>query len=813
MGRRPKPCEAVQEIAVKKLVVAALILSYVAAPAHAEAVKSLRLILPPQPSPVVKNIGRVLVRQIESRCDAKVVEEGDAALTVKLTIEPGIGNEGFKIADGPSGTIRIIGNDERGALYGVGKFLHTSSYGKQGFTPSTWRGVSVPKMPHRLMYLASHFQNYYQVAPIEEVARYVEDLSLWGVNGLVVWYGMEEFNGINDPKAQAMLERLRALLKTAKDLGLRTGIGGVGNDGYRNTPNELRATMVPFNQGVELCPNKPGVVELELQFCQEKFDAFKSVGLDYWFIVPYDNGGCGCDKCIPWGINGFLKVAEPEARAFRRAFPNGRVVMSTWYFDHPQLYSGEWAGLTTKFKAQKPDWVDCIMADNFEAYPRYPLDNGVPGDLPLMNFPDISMYGQNPWGGYGANPHPGRLQQRWDETQKHLSGGMPYSEGIYEDLNKVICAQFYWEPDRSALETVKEYAAFEFSPEVADDVTSVVEIFEKNHLRDRVGENAVTACQLVERADAKLTPQARNSWRWRLFCIRAAIDQEIYRNSLGQGRSQVFRRACDELTKISHAENVWSVLRPVPIPAVNFEGPNLAAGYAQKVAESKPVAWWRMTASDERHIDDATEHKNKAIFEDGVALRRLLDPAKLAEEKQHDRAASLSGGRIAATLDKLGDVYSVEFWFSNTLPHKSRPVTGYLFSRGAAGPEGTPGDDLGISGTSAVDTVPSGRLFFYNGDASKLLAGKTELAIDTWYHIVLVRDGNHIAVYLNGNAEPEISGELARGYPDGVKQLFLGGRNDNFANLQGNLAEAAIYDRALIGQDAKRHYKGVETHP
>ena len=35
--------------------------------------------------------------------------------------------------------------------------------------------------------------------------RYVEDLSLWGVNSYLVWFGMEEFNGIKDPNAQAML--------------------------------------------------------------------------------------------------------------------------------------------------------------------------------------------------------------------------------------------------------------------------------------------------------------------------------------------------------------------------------------------------------------------------------------------------------------------------------------------------------------------------------------------------------------------------------------------------------------------------------
>ena len=201
---------------MRKLLIVALLLTCSAAQVHAEAVKSLRLILPPQPGPVVENIGRVFARQVQSRCDAKVVSQGEAPLTVELAIEPGIGAEGFKIADGANGTVRIIGNDARGLLYGVGKFLHTSTYGSQGFTPGSWRGVSVPKMPVRGIYLATHFHNYYQVAPIEEVTRYVEDLSLWGPNSFLVWFGMEEFNGINDPKAQAMLDASARLVEDRK---------------------------------------------------------------------------------------------------------------------------------------------------------------------------------------------------------------------------------------------------------------------------------------------------------------------------------------------------------------------------------------------------------------------------------------------------------------------------------------------------------------------------------------------------------------------------------------------------------------------
>jgi hypothetical protein len=103
---------------------------------------------------------------------------------------------------------------------------------------------------------------------------------------------------------------------------------------------------------------------------------------------------------------------------------------------------------------------------------------------------------------------------------------------------------------------------------VADDVAEIVKIFEKNHLRNQIGASAVTAYQLLEQAEMKLTPQARNAWRWRLFRVRATLDQELYRNTLNQGRQEVFQKAYEELLAITRAENAWPMLRPVLIQAV-----------------------------------------------------------------------------------------------------------------------------------------------------------------------------------------------------------------------------------------------------
>jgi len=551
----------------------------------------IRFHVPEQTGPVVSRIVDILARRVREYSGARVVTEGEGDLAVHLAIKPSVGAEGFSISDDPSGGVRIEGNDEPGLLFGIGKFLRDASYTETGFTPGAWRGTSVPKKQVRGIYFATHFFNYYHVCPIEEFTRYVEDLSLWGLNAFSVWFDMHHFNGIDDPKAREMIQRLRAILQTARDLGLRTGLTTIADEGYANSPVELRADWTAGHDGytsppgghyhVELCPNKPGAIELELKWFQERFDAFKDIGIDYLWLWPFDQGGCTCSQCKPWGANGFLKISEPVARLFRREFPNGKVVLSTWYFDH--FTTGEWEGLTEALRKNPPDWVDYVLADDIGGVPSYVLERGVPGGKPLVGFPEISMYGMNPWGGFGANPMPERFQRLWDEARGKLDGGFPYSEGIYEDINKVIYARFYWDPEAKAGETVREYVAFHFSPAVVDEVSRAIAILERNHihyLRDADGrlhvqmestEGADEALRLMCGADAKLPQRVRHSWRWRILYLRAQIDNELRKTS-GRIEGDVLRKAFTELTEIYHAWEAAAWVRPPSIGGPGGDG-------------------------------------------------------------------------------------------------------------------------------------------------------------------------------------------------------------------------------------------------
>src|ERR1035441_3952890 len=214
-----------------------------------KAVNSIRLVLPPEPDAVMVNSARVFARQVTQRCAARVTTEGSGTLRVSLGIEPGLGAEGFKITSDSSGSIRIIGNDARGLLFGIGKFLHTSRYDQGGFTPGTWRGITAPEGSFRTLGATAHFMNFYEAALIEEVQAYVEDIALWGANVVSVGFPTWDFKGFDDPGARRNLEHLRAILKAAKASGLQVGLGTCPNQGFAGAPPETLANSFPDGLG------------------------------------------------------------------------------------------------------------------------------------------------------------------------------------------------------------------------------------------------------------------------------------------------------------------------------------------------------------------------------------------------------------------------------------------------------------------------------------------------------------------------------------------------------------------------------------
>lgn len=519
----------------------------------------------------------IVASRIMDRCPATAEPGGADGFTLVLANDSSLGGEGFRIEDAGPGRVRISGDGGLGLAAGIGRFLRASRYGPDGFRPAAWRGTSYPAKPLRGMYFATHFHNYYHTAPTREVERYVEDLALWGFNTLTVWFDMHHFNGIEDPRARVMIERLRGLLAAAKRVGMRTGLAILGNEGYADSPRELRADVTGlYAYGVELCPSKPGALDRMLGWFDEEFAAFADLRPDFLSIGPYDQGGCVCEGCRPWGGNGFLKTSRAIVPVFRRHSPNGQVILVTWLFDYERhAHQGDWNGLARAVAADPP-WYDFVLAGTHDGrLPDYLQRHPVPGGRPLIGFPEISMRGMFPWGGFGANPQPAHLQEQWQTWGPRVAGGFPYSEGIYEDLNKAIVSQFYWS-GKPAEDTVREYVAYEYGPTAVDRVVEAVRLLEANQARTWKGgdfsplprttlllgedHGAGQARKLLEDAEAGLTEKARSGWRWRVLMLRGLIDDALFKagGELTSATDPLFA----ELTRLYHADNAAVFVRP-----------------------------------------------------------------------------------------------------------------------------------------------------------------------------------------------------------------------------------------------------------
>jgi hypothetical protein len=231
---------------------------------------------------------------------------------------------------------------------------------------------------------------------------------------------------------------------------------------------------------------------------------------------------------------------------------------------------------------------------------------------------------------------------------------------------------------------------------------------------------------------------------------------------------------------------------------------DVPGSYAEAVLASKPVAYWRLGEMEGPRAHDVSPNRHDGTYGDGIAFFLEGPPSNAFSKEGINRAAHFAGGRLTTGLDRMGSTYSMECWFWNGLPNTARAVTGYIFSRGVDGDVQAAGDHLGIGGTAGS----SGRLIFFNGnERNHLLRGNAEIKVRTWNHVVLVRDGRDVRVYLNGNPQPDIAGEIDRTVPANGAEVFVGGRNDNFANFEGKIDEVSVYDRALTAREVSAHFR------
>ena len=427
-------------------------------------------------------------------------------------------------------TVTVCGADGPGVLYGIGHLLRNLAFAPQHVALPVLNETRTPTVSNRGVYFATHYNNWYESAPIERVERYIEEMALWGCDRLGFWLDMNwyPYGFWKDPQSRGskMVDRLRRIGAVARACGMQVGSLAVANEGFAyQPPPELRADIrarhggfYPFSQ---ICPSQPGGLKMILE---NRRKTTELVGpLDFYVHFPYDQGGCGCAQCTHapgrWGKK-FLEIGPAIAAVVRERNPNVRVLVATWLMDAAER------NLVYDLCDRGADWFQGVLTETDHARERV-----IDARYDWMVFPEISMFDCYfcSYGSNGANPAPLRMAKEAGAIARQGCGTTIYSEGIYEDVNKVVYQAKLWDPNRAVAEVLDEYSQYYFgTPNIAAGSQLIAGLETTWGPKALLQAEASTVHRLFAASErlGRRVPRHRDARdRWRLLRDRAAMDQ------------------------------------------------------------------------------------------------------------------------------------------------------------------------------------------------------------------------------------------------------------------------------------------------
>jgi hypothetical protein len=492
----------------------------------------LAVVLGASPSPAEKRVVELLAECIKDRTGISLAKSGGKpkfrlvigtvasndkikAFSANRKDIASLGTDGYCIAvDAQKSELYVAGKSDSGVVAGVGRLMRQMRYKKGKLEVPSLQISETPQMPNRGMYLwaRKHF-----FAKPEQVDRYIEEFALWGGNALEFWFEMGMFKSFDDPEAQRWLAMYRRFYKTARRLGMKTGLLMVMNDAYQNSPAALRHTQIIGNHGRDhyLCPSKSGSIE---HMIANQEQVFKSLGtIDIFDMFPADPGGCSCKDCTPWPTRGYWKIAKPLGDRIHEISPKTEIWVGTWHLNHPTFGGKDWENLVASLDWSKelPDWFagfEVGLAPNHRFAHMTNEDRKYynKAQQPLIVFPDISMW----------RNHRGMLvnKEYWKELQAELNdyspelmkGGWPYSERWNTDIASVMFLSWFWDSKKSVDTVLDEYASFYFGPE-AKTGRQLLELLDDSckepNRKQKIRET-------LAKLESSLPQWVKRDWRW-----------------------------------------------------------------------------------------------------------------------------------------------------------------------------------------------------------------------------------------------------------------------------------------------------------
>lgn len=442
--------------------------------------------------------------------------------------------------------VQIFASDKRGFLYGVSWILRKSCIkpGKLEFSEELKNIRIVPSYKmrgHQLGYRDK--QNTCPAWTEVEYERYIRDLLIFGSNSI-------------------------ELLPPRTDDHLYSAH-------FKRDPFELMIELskIVHSYGMDVYVWYP---YLSLSIEGEIFEKEMKEREKIFSAVPYIDG-----LLIPAGDPGDLppremfQASKAAAEILHRYHPNAKVWLA------PQSFSTEehWYEEFYEEVEKEPDWLYGVCFGPWEQDTIKEMYDKLPERYKgtIRSYPDVthnisSQFEVPDWdeafaytlGRESYNTRPYAFKVIHDYHKGYVLGSITYSEGIHDDVSKMIWGSLDYQEDRPVEEAVRDYVRCLMDPDLTEEASEIMLSLEDSW-KGKILENT-NIDRLYEKmmaVDEKADPAVKKNFRYQMLLLRVLGD---YQTKLRYAHDQKLEKEAYEALQTEEladvrVENALGILR------------------------------------------------------------------------------------------------------------------------------------------------------------------------------------------------------------------------------------------------------------
>lgn len=599
-----------------------------------------------------KKMAQVLVEEAEKRCGIRwpvqervpAKTQGTSPVMIHLgTRESGVeGGRGISTSglrelpaegyilrrgsDASGNWVAVMGADQRGLLFGIGKLLRLISFSRQ---QARLEDASLDVTSHPEYRLRGHQLGYrpktnaYDAWSVEMWDQYIRDLAMFGTNAIELMPprtdDLPDSPHFPLPPEQMMVEMSRI----ADEYGMDVWIWYPAMDKDYSNAATVQSALDEWAHIFQILP---------------RIDAV---------FVPGGDPGHTQPKYL-------LALLEKQRASLRRFHPKAQMWVS------PQGFSHDWMQefLDLCREPQTTTWLDGIVFGPMSRLTIKELRAALPQHYPIRCYPDIThsvqcQYPVRDWdlayqmteGREVINPRPRDEAAIFAQIMPGTIGFLSYSEGCNDDVNKFVWSSLAWNSKQALEDIARDFARHFIGSAQEEGFAQGLLALEANW-EGPLATNAGVETTLERFVDMeqRCSPAVTHNWRFQQALYRAYFD------------AYVRARLLDETAHVERAREIlgralemgWG---PVPLGIGDKPASQPPNGLRPDVLLAEA-----QTVLEDAVLHPAGSHLRSRVKELGEALFQSIR-MQLAVERYNGEAVDR-----AANLDTLDSPVSDIMW-------------------------------------------------------------------------------------------------------------------------------------------------------